>query len=48
MDLWDQSKIDKEIRKVPSENLIKFQLDFQTLIKLAQKDNYEDFCFPRR
>lgn len=48
MDLWEQSKIDKEIRKVPLENLVKFQLDFQTLIKIAQKENYENFCFPSR
>ena len=38
-------QINDEIKKIPKKNRFKFQNDYIKLIKLAQKDNYEDFNF---
>ena len=43
MEIWTDKKLTNEISRIPQENLLKFYLDLQYLVKLAQKDNYENF-----
>lgn len=35
--------IKNEIKKIPKKNKAKFSIDYLKLIKLAQKDDYENF-----
>ena len=45
MDIWDDKQLQKQISKIPTENLLKFYLDLQKLVGFAQRIDYEDFDF---
>lgn len=45
MIMWTEQKLQNEIKKIPKESALKFYLDLQKLVKLAQKENYESFNF---
>lgn len=36
-------QLNKEIMKIPEENMLKFFFDLQTLIEKAQGEDYENF-----
>ena len=41
--MWDDKKIQKELNKIPIENMIKFNMDLCELIKKAQQEDYENY-----
>ena len=41
--IWTDKDLQKEISKIPTENLLKFAIDLQLLVRKAQGVDYEDF-----
>lgn len=45
MKIWDDKKLQNELSRILPENLIKFHLDLQKLIRKARKEDYDSFNF---
>lgn len=41
--MWSENELNKQINKIPVENMLKFYTDLQILVTKAQGDDYENF-----
>lgn len=41
--MWNEAELNKQIKKIPIDNMLKFYIDLQTLVLKAQGDDYENY-----